>query len=52
MLKAIREILKSREVYRKTLGAGASTTIVAATDPGLGMPGTGGRIGKRIGARI
>jgi NAD(P)-dependent dehydrogenase (short-subunit alcohol dehydrogenase family) len=37
-LKAIEEFLKKGDLYIKTLGAGASTTIVAATDPGLGMP--------------
>ena len=33
---AIQEILKN--VHVKTLGAGASTSLVAALDPGLGMP--------------
>ena len=33
---AIQEILKN--VHVKTLGAGASTSLVAAVDPGLGMP--------------
>ncbi len=37
-LKAMGEFLKKGDLYIKTLGAGASTTIVAATDPGLGMP--------------
>jgi NAD(P)-dependent dehydrogenase (short-subunit alcohol dehydrogenase family) len=37
-LKAMGEFLKKGDLYIKTLGAGASTTIVAAMDPGLGMP--------------
>jgi NAD(P)-dependent dehydrogenase (short-subunit alcohol dehydrogenase family) len=45
-IKAIGEFLKSGKVYRKTLGAGAATTIVAATDPGLGMPESEGKDGK------
>jgi NAD(P)-dependent dehydrogenase (short-subunit alcohol dehydrogenase family) len=45
-IKAIGEFLKSGKVYRKTLGAGTATTIVAATDPGLGMPESKGKDGK------
>lgn len=39
-IEAIQKLLKSGAVYIKTLGAGASTTLVAATDPQLGMPTT------------
>lgn len=39
MAKAIGEFLKSGAFFVKTLGAGASTSLVAATDPALGMPG-------------
>jgi NAD(P)-dependent dehydrogenase (short-subunit alcohol dehydrogenase family) len=38
--KAIQEMKKNGRFYVKTLGAGAATTLVAATDPRLGMPGT------------
>jgi NAD(P)-dependent dehydrogenase (short-subunit alcohol dehydrogenase family) len=37
-LKAIKGFFTKGDLYIKTLGAGASTTIVAATDPGLGVP--------------
>jgi NAD(P)-dependent dehydrogenase (short-subunit alcohol dehydrogenase family) len=37
---AIQEMLKGRAFYIKTLGAGAATTLVASTDPGLGVPTT------------
>jgi NAD(P)-dependent dehydrogenase (short-subunit alcohol dehydrogenase family) len=36
-IAAIGELLKSGTVYIKTLGAGAATSVVAATDPGLEM---------------
>ena len=35
---AIEEFFKNPEMYAKTLGAGAATSLVAATDPGLGLP--------------
>jgi NAD(P)-dependent dehydrogenase (short-subunit alcohol dehydrogenase family) len=37
-LEAIRGFFTKGDLYIKTLGAGASTTIVAATDSGLGVP--------------
>jgi NAD(P)-dependent dehydrogenase (short-subunit alcohol dehydrogenase family) len=37
---AIQEMLKGRAFYIKTLGAGAATTLVASTDPGLVVPTT------------
>jgi len=39
-MAAIQEMKKSGAIYIKTLGAGAATTLVAATDPQLGMPRT------------
>ena len=39
-LKAVKEFFKSGAIHAKTLGAGAATTLVAATDPALGMPAT------------
>lgn len=39
-LAAITEMLKDNTFPIKTLGAGAATTLVAATDPGLGYPET------------
>lgn len=35
---AVEEMKKTGVVNFRTLGAGAATTLVAATDPGLGMP--------------
>jgi NAD(P)-dependent dehydrogenase (short-subunit alcohol dehydrogenase family) len=35
---AVLELLKSGAFHIKSLGAGAATSLVAATDPGLGMP--------------
>ncbi|KUJ08195.1 putative short-chain dehydrogenase [Mollisia scopiformis] len=37
---AIQEMRDSGMIHFKTLGAGAATSLVAATDPKLGMPGT------------
>ncbi|KAI9715399.1 MAG: hypothetical protein M1828_000859 [Chrysothrix sp. TS-e1954] len=39
-MAAVEEMKKSGRVQVKTLGAGASTTLVAAVDPRLDMPGT------------
>lgn len=37
-IAAVANILKSPHVFVKTLGAGAATSLVAATDPKLGLP--------------
>ncbi|KAE9366480.1 putative short-chain dehydrogenase [Stipitochalara longipes BDJ] len=37
-LDAIKEFFKSGAIHARTLGAGAATTLVAATDPALGLP--------------
>lgn len=42
----VQEWKKSRKLYIKTLGAGAATTLVAATDPRLGMPRTESKDGQ------
>ena len=39
-VEAIQEMFKTGAVQLKTLGAGSSTSLVAATDPGLGLPET------------
>lgn len=44
-IAAIQEMMKSGVFYIKTLGAGAATTLVAATDPRLGMPTTDSKDG-------
>lgn len=40
IILAIQEMKKSGAFYLRALKAGAATTLVAATDPGLGMQGT------------
>lgn len=39
IIKAIGEMMKSNAFHLKSLGAGAATSLVAAVDPKLGMPG-------------
>jgi hypothetical protein len=39
-IAAVQDMKKSGVFYVKTLGAGTATTLVAATDPQLGMPRT------------
>lgn len=43
---AVQEMLKSGPFHIKTLGAGAATTLVAATDPSLGLPATRAEYGN------
>jgi len=45
-IAAIQEMKKNGAIYVKTLGAGAATTLVAATDPRLGIPGTEPKTGQ------
>lgn len=46
IIAAIQEMMKGGSIYMKTLGGGSATTLVAATDPGLGMPATKSKDGK------
>jgi hypothetical protein len=48
MIEVIGKSLKRGVVFVKTLGAGASTSLVAALDPALGMPETGGKEGNEF----
>jgi hypothetical protein len=48
IIEVIGKSLKRGAVFVKTLGAGASTSLVAALDPALGMTETGGKGGNEF----